>query len=131
MFKKYVFNYGEGHSVDFFVHSKGTRNGFMHRACVIGVLPRLDDMGKDWSQYRDNEDKLFGKRVVKVGYANRTWESWDGQSCLQKLWAQLDELKFVDMSQIAKVCPFDSSEEPAHEDLFEPDELFDRFKRRC
>lgn len=130
MFKKYTFQWGhEGykHSVDFFVNSKKTKNGFMHRACVIGNLPRLDDMGKDWTEYRNNEAKLFDKRVIKVRYENRTWEAYSGQACLQALWAQLNKLKFLDMAQIYLVCPFNNDIEPEHEDLYEADELFARF----
>lgn len=129
MFKRYVLEW-DCRSVDFFVHSKGTRNGFMHRACVIGYLPRLDETGKDWNEYRRNEDKLSAKRVSRASYCNRTWECWSGQTVLSNLWDQLAELKFVDMSQIRAVNPFKGSEEPEHEDLFEPDEMFGRFKRR-
>ena len=129
MFKRYVINW-DGGSVDFFVHSRGTRNGFMHRACVIGSLPRLDETGKNWDEYKRNEDKLFTKRVSKASYCNRTWEYWSGQTVLSNLWDQLAELKFVDMSQIRAVNPFKGSEEPEHEELFEPDEMFGRFKRR-
>ena len=38
MFKKYMFKWKDGdgeRSVDFYVHSKGTRSGFMHRACAL------------------------------------------------------------------------------------------------
>lgn len=132
MFKKYRFNWKDGESeksVDFFVHSKSSRSGFMHRACVVGPLPRLDDMGKDWSQYRENEDILFGKRVAKVSYCNRTWESWPGQQCLSKLWERLCKLKFVDMGRIHEGDPFSEDKEPDHEDLREPDELFGGFSR--
>ena len=50
--------------------------------------------------------------------------------CLAKLWNRLAKLKFIDMGRISKTNPFEESEEPDHEDLCEPDELFDRFKRR-
>lgn len=132
MFKKYVFAWKDGdaeRSVDFFVHSRKTRNGFQHRACCIGPLPRLDDEYNDWPAYRANEDKLFKKRVAKVNYLNRSWEAWGGQTCLSRLWEQLAKLSFLDMSEVAKVNPFSSDSEPDHEDLREPDELFGGFNR--
>lgn len=132
MFKKYRFNWKDGEnerSVDFFVHSKSTRSGFLHRACVVGPLPRLDDMVNDWSQYRENEDVLFKKRVAKCSYCNRTWECWPGQQCLSKLWGRLAKLKFLDMGRIAEGDPFSADGEPPHEHLKEPDELFGGFER--
>ena len=133
MFKKYRMEYdtkdGDKTAVDFFVNSKGARNGFMHRACVIGHLPRLDDSDTNWSDYRANDKKLFEKRIAKVSYCNRTWECYSGQTCLAKLWDQLTKLKFIDMSRISKTNPFNENDEPTHEDLWEPDELFDRFRR--
>jgi hypothetical protein len=129
MFRKYEFRDSDGVGVDFFVHSKKTRNGFMHRACVIGPLPRLDEKDNDWDRYRRNEDILSKKRVAKVSYINRTWESYPGQTCLRKLWDQLAELDFVDMSEISEVNPFDSSRaEPEGWDMFDPEELFGRFR---
>ena len=132
MFKKYTFKWddldGKRRETDFFVHSKGTRNGFMHRACAIGSIPRLDEKGNDWTQFRTNEEKLFRKRVAKCSYYNRTWEEWPGQTCLSGLWQQLGKLKFVDMSQISQANPFEGGE-PDHETLTEPDELFDGFRR--
>lgn len=116
-------------SVDFFVNSKKTRSGFMHRACVIGYLPRIDDMGTDYEKYRANENVLMGKRACKVSYIGRTWECYSGQTCLSRLWDQLTKLKFIDMSRISKTNPFNENDEPTHEDLWEPDELFDRFRR--
>lgn len=131
MFKKYRFNWKDGESeksVDFFVHSKGTRSGFMHRACVIGPLPRLDETSNDWCKYRENEDVLFKKRVAKCSYCNRTWECWPGQQCLSKLWEQLAKLKFLDMGRISEGNPFGDNE-PKWEDLREPEELFGGFSR--
>ena len=128
MFKKYSFEWHDENqhdtTVDFFVHSKKTRNGFIHRACAIGPIPRLDNMGNDWSKYRENQGVLLKKRVAKVSYCNRTWESWPGQQCLSNLWEQLCKLKFVDMGRIREGNPFSGGEEPDHEDLREPDELF-------
>jgi len=131
MFKKYRFNWKDGESeksVDFFVHSKGTRSGFMHRACVIGPLPRLDETSNDWCKYRENVDVLFKKRVAKCSYCNRTWECWPGQQCLSKLWEQLAKLKFLDMGRISEGNPFGDNE-PKGEDLREPEELFGGFSR--
>lgn len=132
MFKRYRFEWndnGRGTSVDFYVHSRGTRTGFQHRACCIGPLPRLDTMDKDWSAYRANEDALFKKRTARVSYCNRTWEAFPGQTCLCRLWDQLASLKFVYMGEILNTNPFRSDVEPWHEDLIEPDELFGRLRR--
>ena len=132
MFKKYVFTWkdrDEEKSVDFFVHGKGTRNGFMHRACAVGPLPRFKEKGDDWPRNRKNDDILFGKRVAKVSYCNRTWEAWPGQVCLSKLWEQLAKLKFLDMGRIAEVNPFSSGEEPLHEAMRDPEVLFGGFSR--
>lgn len=132
MFKRYRLEWDEDEgrrSIDFFVNSKARRNGFLHRACVIGTLPRLDAMDNNWSEYRANDDKLFENRIAKVLYSNRTWECYSGQTCLAKLWNKLTKLKFIDMSRISKTNPFEESDEPTHEDLWEPDNLFDGFKR--
>ena len=133
MFKKYRFEWNDGgktYSTDFFVNSKSARSGFIHRACAIGPVPRLDDMGSSWSEYKANDDTLFKKRVAKVSYCNRTWESYSGQTCLSKLWEQLNDLKFVDMRAISEINPFVGGAEPGHEDIPDPDELFSRFSRR-
>ena len=126
---EYMKDGGEISSVDFFVNSKKTRSGFMHRACVIGYLPRIDDMGTDYEKYRANENVLMGKRACKVSYIGRTWECYSGQTCLSRLWDRLTKLKFIDMGRISKTNPFNENDEPTHEDLWEPDELFDRFRR--
>ena len=133
MFKKYRLEWEEEYgktSIDFFVNSKKTRSGFMHRACVIGMPPRLDSSMSNWSEYKSNDAKLNEKRVAKVFYVNRSWEPYQGQECLAKLWDQLAKLKFVDMGRISKENPFERGEEPENEDLWEPDVLFDGFKRR-
>lgn len=133
MFKKYKIEWEEDdgrHSVDFFVNSKSTRSGFLHRACVIGCLPRLDSNGNDWSEYRINDQKLMENRVAQVRYTNRTWESYSGQTCLSKLWNRLSKLKFLDMGRASRENPFEDSNEPPHEDLWEPDELFNGFRGR-
>ena len=134
MFKKYRFwwNSGDGndHSLDFFVHSRKTRNGFMHEACFLGTPPRLDGIDARYGDYNDNEDKLFKARYTKVSFCNRTWESWPGQDCLKRLWKKLESLKFVDMSEVCKENPFESDKEPAHDDLWEPEDLYGRFTGR-
>ena len=134
MFKRYRFTWLEdgnaGRGVDFYVNSKKSRNGFLHRACVIGSLPRLDEKGNDWAEYRANEEKLFKKRVCKVSYVNRTWESYPGQTCLMRLWEHLCALKFLDMSEISKVNPFGGQHEPTYEDIPEADNLFGNLERR-
>lgn len=132
MFKKYRMEWEESdgkHSLDFFVNSKAKRNGFLHRACMIGMPPRLDNVDNNWAEYSANNDRLFDNRTAKVSYVNRTWESYSGQTCLAKLWEKLSKLKFVDMGRISKSNPFECDTEPEHESLWEPDELFDRFKR--
>lgn len=130
MFKKYRMTWkeqdGNDVDVDFFVNSKKTRDGFMHRACVVGLLPRLDDTGNNYVKFRDNEAKLRKKRICKLSYCNRTWEYWPGQECLKRLWDSLDKLGFVDMARIALGNPF-ANAEPDHEDLYEADEMFGRF----
>ncbi len=133
MFKCYKFKWkdlcGNDNRTEFFVHYKKTRNGFVHRACVIGALPRLDEKDNDWDRYKANESKLFAKRTAKTSYCNRTWETWPGQTCLSNLWTQLDKLKFVDMSQISPNNPFSGREEPEHVNLTDPDVLFDGLRR--
>ena len=132
MFKRYKMEWNADNgvrSVDFFVHSKSTRNGFMHRACVLGCLPRLDEKGNNWSEYLANGERLDAKRTAKVSFCNRTWECYGGQTCLAKLWNQIADLKFLDMGQISNTNPFENDDEPLHEDLLEPDELFDGFRR--
>lgn len=132
MFKKYTMKWKEDdldHSIDFFVNSKAKRSGFLHRACMIGVPPRLDASDNDWEKYRANNEKLFDNRTAKVSFLNRTWESYAGQTCLAKLWEKLAKLKFLDMGRISNSNPFCGGDEPEHENLWEPDELFDRFRR--
>lgn len=133
MFKKYCFAWsdrnGEEQTSDFFVHSKGTRSGFMHRACVIGPLPRLDDYEQDYYAYRRNSDIMFKKRVQKVSYVNRTWEYFSGQECLAKLWDKLAGLKFLDMGRIRPGNPFRGNLEPGYEELYDPEDLFGEFDR--
>ena len=131
MFKLYKFDWkdgmGGGATAEFYAHSRRTQNGFLHEACVIGILPRLDFKSESWADRRRNDGKIMKKRLAKVSYSNRTWELFSGQTVLKKLWNQLDELEFIDMSKIRPENPF-KKEEPEHEDLIDPVELFDRFK---
>lgn len=122
MFKKYILK-DEDRNLLFFVHSKKTRNGFCHEACCIG-LPR---QSKETEELVNVED-LFKRRYAKVNYLNRTWESWPGQTVLTRLWEKLEELK-EKYPFFGSGNPF-AGDEPVHEDLPEPDELFDRFKVR-
>ena len=134
MFKKYRFVWtgrdGSANTLDFFVHSKKTRHGFLHRACAIGPIPRLDETDGDWSAFRANMDRLCKKRLCKVPYSNRTWEAWPGHDCLVRLWDQLAALKFVDLSEVAQTNPFACDTEPDHEELYEADELFNMLKAK-
>lgn len=131
MFKKYSFYYQkkDGHktSVDFVVNSRKSKSGFFHRACVIGFLPRLDDVTGDWESYINNDGILMKKSYCRQSYYNRTWEAWLGQSCLSKLWRQLAELKFLDLGRISAENPFNNNKEPEHQDMWDPDELFSPF----
>lgn len=131
MFKKYKMSWkcqeGDEVEVDFFVNRKKTKNGFMHRACVIGQLPRLDDTETNWQRYRQDDEKLNKKRICKLSYCNRTWEEWPGKECLKRLWEGLDKLNFLDMARIALGNPFGNNAEPCHEDIDEADEIFRRF----
>lgn len=134
MFKEYKLAWkdskGSDHSIDFFVHSRKTRNGFLHEACFLGTPPRLDGIDARYGDYHDNEDKLFKARYTKVSFCNRTWESWPGQDCLKRAWGKLEKLKFLDMSEVYKGNPFGDDKEPEHEDLWEPDDLFGRFTQK-
>ena len=134
MFKKYRFVWtgrdGSANTLDFFVHSKKTRHGFLHRACALGPIPRLDETDGDLSAFRANLDKLSKKRLCKVPYGNRTWEAWPGHDCLVRLWDQLAALKFVDLSEVAQTNPFACDTEPDHEELCEADELFNGLKTK-
>lgn len=135
MFKKYRFTWetkdGGKRNLDFFVHSRERKSGgFLHEAVAIGEVPRLDDMDPNWIKYNENDRKLLKKRYHKVTYCNRSWESYSGQTCLSGLWTQIAKMKFTDMGRIAEVNPFSADEEPEHENLWEPEDLFGRFTRR-
>lgn len=99
------------YSVSFYVHSKSTRGGFLHEACVIGSLPSNTMYG-------------MSDRRAKKSYVNRTWESWDGQDVLRLLWNKVLSLPGMDKSAFPKKCPFDSEKEPKHTDITTPEDLF-------
>lgn len=132
MFKKYRFVWKDRNwnacALNFFVYSKKTRRGFLHRACALGPIPRLDETDSNWAEFSANTDRLCKKRLCKVPYSRRTWEAWPGHDCLMRLWDQIAALKFVDLSEVVQTNPFACDTEPDHEDLFEADELFNGLK---
>lgn len=134
MFKKYRFVwFGRNETektLDFFVQGKKTRNGFLHRACAIGPIPRLDDTENNWKEFATNDGKLSKKRICKVSYKNRAWEPWPGHDCLLRLWDQVAALKFVDLGEVSRTNPFANDVEPEHADLCEADELFNGLKTK-
>lgn len=129
MYKKYVMKCkaetpnASSWSVEFFVYSKPTRNGFCHLAAVIGPLPT--EAGKCLTDFMSADD-AHRLRRSKASYLNRTWESWPGQECLKDLWHKLSECKALRMERISRKNPFDSDKEPKHEDIWDPAELFAR-----
>lgn len=128
MFKKYRVpantEYPGGSQLEFFVHSRKTPSGFLHEAAMFGFPSHR--LGMRYPSADDNE--LFKLRYKRVPYINRTWEQWDGQTVLQLLWEQLGKVK-KNFPVFAGECPFDG-DEPNHEDIPEPDDLFGRFRRR-
>lgn len=128
MFKKYRVpastEYPGGSQLTFYVYSRKTPSGFMHEAVMLGLPSHR--LGVQYPSADDNE--LFKLRYKRVSYINRTYERWSGQAVLQRLWEQLGKMK-KDFPVFASPCPFDG-DEPRHEDLFDPDELFGRFRRR-
>lgn len=134
MFKKYRFVWtgrdGSANTLDFFVHSKKTRHGFLHRACALGPIPRIDETDGDWSAFQANLDKLSKKRLCRYRPAIGPWEAWPGHDCLVRLWEQLAALKFVDLSEVAQTNPFACDIEPDHEEICEADELFNGLKTK-
>jgi hypothetical protein len=130
MFKRYDFRYIPqcGYSaveeLNFYVYGKPGRKGFVWRATVYGNLPRLDDINKSYDKYARNSERLKKVRTVKerpgpfpVG--------WGGRQVLVKLWERLAKLPFVDMGAIVTGNPFDVDDEPRHEELLTPEQVFD------
>lgn len=128
MFKKYKIPANTespgGSQLEFFVYSRKTPSGFMHEAAMFGFPSHR--LGAQYHPSAD--DKLFKLRYKRVSYVNRTWESYSGQTALQRLWEQLGKVK-KDFPVFALPCPFDG-DEPNHEDIPDPDELFGWFRRR-
>lgn len=128
MFKRYRVpadpDHPGGGELEFFVHDRKTRSGFEHEAAMFGFPPHR--LGVKYPSADD--DKLFRLRFMRVSYANRTWEAWGGQVALQRLWEQLGEAK-KDFPVFAGKCPFDW-DEPDHEDVPDPDDLFGWFRTR-
>lgn len=128
MFKRYRVPadsmFPNGGKLEFFVYSRKTPSGFMHEAVMFGFPPHR--LGVNYPLADD--EKLFKLRYKRVTYVNRTWEMWGGQTVLQRLWEQLGKVK-NDFPMFAGKCPFDW-DEPNHEDIPDPDDLFGRFRRR-
>lgn len=119
MFKRYVIKDNDK-TLEFFVRSKNIRGGFKHEACMLG-FPSSDGR----SEVAVDAEDMRRSRYAKVNYVNRTWEQWSGQTVLTRLWEKLKHLqcryRFFEGEN-----PF-AGEEPLHEDLPDPDELFERF----
>jgi hypothetical protein len=128
MFKKYKLQADpecpDGRQLEFFVYARKTPSGFMHEAAMFGCPTHR--LGMKYPSADD--DKLLKLRYERILYVNRTWEQWNGQTVLQRLWEQLGEVK-KDFPVFALPCPFDG-DEPNHEDIPDPEELFGRFRRR-
>lgn len=129
MYKKYVLKCKglEGEkkwNLEFFVYSKSTKLGFCHLAAVIGPLPTTAEARLLTDVL--SVEEVHKLRRAKCSYCNRTWESWAGQTVLQELWKKLAKCKYLQMDRVSKKNPFDSSSEPKHESLWDPEELFRR-----
>ena len=128
MFKKYRVpadpEYPGGSQLEFFVHDRKTPSGFMHEAAMFMFPKHM--LGVKYPSTDD--EKLYRLRYKRVSYCNRTWERWSGQTALQRLWRQLGKMK-KEFPVFAQACPFDG-DEPDHEDIPDPDDLFGRFRRR-
>lgn len=110
----------------FYVRSKPCRGGFVHEAVCIGPLPdeRLWESFRPKCPPEERTNAIFRLRYAKVRYCNRTYEDYDGQDALAKLWDQLVECEDLDMP---KKNPFRLKKEPRFEEMPEPDEMFSRF----
>lgn len=128
MFKKYKVpsdpEHPEGSQLEFFVYSRKTPSGFMHEAAMF-MFPK-HRLGVKYPSADD--DRLFKLRYNSVKYVNRTYEQWGGKTVLQGLWEQLSKMK-EEFPIFASPCPFDG-DEPNHEDIPEPDDLFGLFRMR-
>lgn len=128
MFKKYKVpadtKYPGVSQLEFFVYSRSTPSGFMHEAAMFGFPAHR--LGVKYPLADD--DKLLKLRYKRVSYSNRTWEQWSGQTVLQRLWEQLGKMK-KEFPVFALKCPFDG-DEPGHENLHDPDDLFGNFRKK-
>lgn len=128
MFKKYRVpadpKFPGGYQLEFFVHSRRTPSGFIHEAALFGFPSHR--LGVKYPPADDK--KLYKLRYKRVTYVNRTWEQWSGQTALQRLWEQLGKVK-EDFPVFALPCPFDG-DEPNHEHVPDPEELFGKFRKK-
>ena len=128
MFKKYKVpanpEYPNCSQLEFYVYSRDTPSGFLHEAAMFGFPSHR--LGVKYPLADDN--KLYKLRYKRVSYTNRTWEKWSGQTALRLLWEKLGKMK-KEFPVFALACPFDG-DEPGHEDLPDPDNLFGDFRRR-
>lgn len=127
MFKRYpIVLGGDAGRLMFYVHSRprGCGGGFIHEAVCLGVLPHTE--GVNYDTFFQTDHKI---RYHRVGYENRTWESWGGQSCLSQLWDKIVRTKGIDSSKFPG-NPFSSDNEPEHENLVDPRDIFDGFTKR-
>lgn len=128
MFKEYKIpadpEYPGGSQLEFFVYSRKTPSGFLYEAAMFGFPAHR--LGMQYPSADDNE--LYKLRYKRVPYINRIYERWSGQTVLQRLWGQLGKVK-KNFPVFALPCPFDG-DEPNHEYIPDPDDLFGRFRRR-
>ena len=126
MFKKYRMKYHDGDIesfVDFYVHHD-KMNGF--RACVWGRVPRNDVHEDDYDVFRKHTARLERcRRIRRKTDKLKKWEAWAGQDCLAALWDKLAALPFTDMRSISQGNPFKGDGEPVHDDLPDPEEIFE------
>lgn len=135
MFKKYdvyweVWKGERKHTkhLAFYFQSKRNRKGrIFHRAVAIGDFPRIDSTKQDYEKYLKNSEKLENTRKAKarlVPGGALVLERWVGRHVLCKLWDKLANLSFIDMHMISERCPFNYDKEPQHEDIVEPEDVF-------
>lgn len=128
MYKKYVLKCkgleSKSWNIEFYVYSKNTRCGFCHLAAVVGSLPMKENVRIITDVM--SIDDVRRLRLARCSYSNRTWECWPGQTVLQELWKKLAKCEYLQMERVSKKNPFDSSAEPKHESLWDPEELFRR-----
>lgn len=126
MFKVYTFRWRNRanvpEDVKFYLQRKARpKGGFFYRARAIGNIPRLDDLSSNYARYMKNNEKLESSMRIRRPSAV---EQWPGRSVLSELWDKLAKLSFVDMGQICIANPFLCVDEPAHENLIDPNDIF-------